>query len=790
MASTRSIVLTGCLFLAESLAAPVAAQAPAPRVAVILDRESPRLEPLVDAFQREVGAFFRPGEVVLLPPVAGDGTAGSVSRVLNAALQDPTVSVVVALGIIGSHLLASSGTPPKPAIAGIIIDATWQALPQRGGASGVARLTYVEQSYPVGATLADFHRMIPFRRLAVLFDRDQLEAIPTLVDGATALVRETGAEAVVVPAGDDPDALLAAIPPGVDAVYLTPLPAMTGERLAHLLAGLNARRLPTLSYLAGPEILAGALASYEPPENWQRRARRVAVDLQRILAGEDGGALPFRLISASRLTLNLATARAIGFSPSRSLLTDAELVAVDSAGPADTLSLAATMRAAAAVNLDLRAAELGVASGEQEVRRVRSSLLPRIESNLSGAVTREGTAAASLGQQAERQLESGLSFSMPLFAERAWAGYSSERRRQEGREAQRDELRLDVTLDAATAYLNVLRAQTLAEVRRSNLYRTRSNLEIARLREEVGSASRADIFRWQGEVANARRDLITAEAQVRVAALDLNRLLDRPLDRPVAQAAVSLGDPALLAQDSTVLSWLDQPDHFARLTRFLSDEAARLSPELAQVEAAMAAQERQHAAAQRAFWLPSISLKGGVNSVLTRGGAGSSGPELPPQVGLPGAPDLSWQFRVQASLPLFTGFERQADRAQSKLEVERLGLRRSAIRLAVDQRVRAALETAASSYAAIALTREASDAANRNYDLVSDAYARGAASITVLIDAQTAALNASEAAANAIHEFLLDLMRVERAMGTFGVLQPDAQRELFLQRLHALRMQP
>ncbi len=84
------------------------------------------------------------------------------------------------------------------------------------------------------------------------------------------------------------------------------------------------------------------------------------------------------------------------------------------------------------------------------------------------------------------------------------------------REAQRDQLRLDVVLDAADAYLDVLQARTLADVQRSNLYRTRSNLEVARLREGVGSASRADIYRWQGEVANARRDLISAEAQVRV----------------------------------------------------------------------------------------------------------------------------------------------------------------------------------------------------------------------------------------------------------------------------------
>jgi hypothetical protein len=52
----------------------------------------------------------------------------------------------------------------------------------------------VDQSYPVGSTLADFHRLIPFRKLAILLDRDLLQAIPQLKASATALVREAGAQ--------------------------------------------------------------------------------------------------------------------------------------------------------------------------------------------------------------------------------------------------------------------------------------------------------------------------------------------------------------------------------------------------------------------------------------------------------------------------------------------------------------------------------------------------------------------------------------------------------------------
>ncbi len=777
------------LCVACGLPALTVAQSRPSRVAFILDRESSRFQPLVDATQREIRAFFRDGEVELLPAQAGDGTAAGIAAVLKRATQDSTVAVVVALGPIASHLVARSGAPGKPTIAAAVIDASWQNIPLQDGASRVRNLTYVDQSYSVGNTLVDFRRLIPFRKLAILLDRDLLQAIPQLKNSATRMVRDAGADAVVVAAGDGVGSILKAIPAGVDAVYLTPLARLSLDDYRRLVEELNRRRLPTLSYTADPDVEFGALASYEPPENWQRRSRRVAVNLQRILAGDDAGTLPVQLVSAPRLTLNLATARQIGFSPGWSILTDAELVAVDSAGPADTLSLAETMRQAKEANLDLAAADLDVASSQEDVNIARSSLLPQLQSRITQTYTRQGTAAASLGQQPERMLDGGVSFSLPLYAEDAWAGYGSQRRLQQVHEGQRDQLRLDVVLEAAEAYLAVLQARTLADVRRSNLFRTRANLEVARLREGVGSSSRADIYRWQGEVATARRDVIAAESQVRLGLLELKRLLNRPLGAPLAPRAVTLGDAALLSQDSTVLSWLDDPARFAILTQFLVAEALRISPELEQAEASISAQRRQHTAAGRAFWLPQLSLQGGVSNVFGRGGAGAGVPVVPGPSSFPVAPDLTWQFRVEASLPLFTGFERNATRAQTGFQLDRLEVQRDAARLAVEQRVRASLVNAASTYAAIALTRDAADAAGQNYALVSDAYTSGAASITTVLDAQDAALSASEAAANAVHDFLLDLIRVERAMGAFGALQTAEQREEFAERLRALKRQ-
>ena len=100
-------------FLPLLLAAPLAAQGAPARVALVLDQDSPRFQPLVEQFQTEVRGFFRPGEITLLPPVAGDGSSAGIQRVLQRALGDSSVAVVVTLGGIGSHLLARAGARPS-----------------------------------------------------------------------------------------------------------------------------------------------------------------------------------------------------------------------------------------------------------------------------------------------------------------------------------------------------------------------------------------------------------------------------------------------------------------------------------------------------------------------------------------------------------------------------------------------------------------------------------------------------------------------------------------------------
>ena len=157
---------------------------------------------------------------------------------------------------------------------------------------------------------------------------------------------------------------------------------------------------------------------------------------------------------------------------------------------------------------------------------------------------------------------------------------------------------------------------------------------------------------------------------------------------------------------------------------------------------------------------------------------------MPGQSLIPGAPDdEAWSVTLQATLPLFTSGLRGAERSQARHELRAGEADQAAAADAVEARTRAVLHRTASSWPSIELSREAAAASDENLANVTDAYARGAVSVTDLIDAQEAALSAGLAATDAKYGFLIDFMSVLRTMSDFEILFDPASREAWFTRV-------
>jgi outer membrane protein TolC len=215
----------------------------------------------------------------------------------------------------------------------------------------------------------------------------------------------------------------------------------------------------------------------------------------------------------------------------------------------------------------------------------------------------------------------------------------------------------------------------------------------------------------------------------------------------------------------------------------MAEEALLNSPEIRSIDSTISARDELLKGERRQLGIPDIAVIGGFTHIPYAGGVGG---EAPPDVaGFPGRQTFTWNVGAQATLTLFDGTSNYARIRRTFRELDRLHTDRAVLAQRLEQNVRSALHQAGFSYANIELTRDAAEASARNLELVTDLYQRGAADIIQLVDAQNQALGAALAAANALYDFLIDALRVQRAAGAFSLEGTQEDRDDFIQRIDA-----
>ena len=718
---------------------------------------------------------------VNLPPdkqIEADWTLPGIQAAIDQLLADPEVDLVLTVGFISSHLVSLMGDLPKPVIAPLVIDPDFQGLPRVEAGSGVVNLNYIAV-HDMG-DVAAFRQVVPFTRIGVLADARLVDAVPDAARRVQAGAGEVGLDVQMVPVGDSVEAALAALDANLEAVYVLPLMQLTDAQFVRLAQGLAARRLPSTSWVGEREVRQGILTGRMTAIFAAQIARRTALSAQRALLGDELATMAVEYPASVRLTLNMRTADAIGFSPPFTLLTEAELID-DEQGAIRELSLSGAVGEAVDANLALRERDLLLAARRQDAELAETLLRPQIDLDLDTRLIDEDRAGASFGILPQWAMSGSATLTQIVYADEVWANVTVERSLQQARRLDRDTLELDIALEAAVAYLNVLRAQTVERIQRENLSLTRSNLELARLRVSVGTAAPGELLRWENQVAKNRRALVDASARKSVAAIALNQLLNHPLDEAFLTEEVGLDDPQLLSSEARLYTYLDTPRDFRTFRRFMALEAIEAAPELGAIASLRTAQERVLLSAKRASWWPTFGLQGGVTNLFSEAGAGSDPITLPlPDLSLPQAGETDWFVAFNVTFPLFEGGAKAVERVRAREELNRLDAERDRTVQLVEQRLLAALHEMQASLLGIDLSRQAAEAARGNLELVTDTYRRGAASILDLLDAQNATLVADQEAADAIYLFLIDLMRVQRSVSRFDFFStPQATDELF-----------
>lgn len=728
------------------------------RIGIISDGPNSREDNYVGLFREEMTEIAAGAFAVEFPAdatVDGGWNAATISRAMDHLLARDDLDVILAVGVGVAADICARQEVAIPVVVPFSFEGCSTTCPKDPS----FRVRSIDLGLLVARDLRVFDEVKPYQRVAVLME----STWPASCSGATGALElaPEGVEVEVVPVRSSDSNPMHDLPADVDAVYLMPLQQLDDDAFDRLIADLEEKNLPTFSMLGEQEVDRGVLAGFNSRSTMTSFARGAALDVLDLLEGRPDST-PLSREIPGQLTLNMATAQKLGFSPSWELLSRARLLHDEGFRRDRPINLETAIGRAIQANLDLAVQDRRVAAGAEDIREAKSSYRPHLDVSLGGAQIDENHAIGALGQYA-RYAAGSLTLTQLIYSDGASANIEIQKDVQQARELDRQSLRLDIARQAVAAYMNVMRTDALVRIRREQVDLTRTNLELARLRRSLGVSAAAEVYRWEAELATARAGLLDAFSVNRLSERQLSRLLDEPLTTrwDVQQPEIETAVKVLGGGDDVAL--LTTPDGYDRLSVDLVAETTAQAPELAALDAVIAAQERGFKAAKRASYAPTVGLQADVSHILAKDATG--GLDLG-DIGelIPEFDDTAWMVGVQANLPVVTGGATKARRIKAQEELFALQTDRRNTEEKLSQRTLSALDTAMASWSTISLRRQAADASVRTLELVGDAYGRGAASILDLLDAQNNALTAELTAMTSVYNFLDDWAEVRRSV--------------------------
>jgi len=318
-------------------------------------------------------------------------------------------------------------------------------------------------------------------------------------------------------------------------------------------------------------------------------------------------------------------------------------------------------------------------------------------------------------------------------------------------------------------------------VAQDNFAVTQRNLELARLRQRVGTSGPEEGYRFESLSAQQRSELSAARANADRARIALNRVLGVDLGARWDTRDVALDDPAFAFTTGRVIALVHDREQLERFRSFTAAYAARHSPDLLAFEQNVKTRRLTADQKQRRSFTPKVTASIDYGRTLRQDLAGPTLTEQFAAAGIPvhneSANRNDWTIGITASVPLFTGGTLTADARKARAELRQLELSRDGAREAVMAQAQSSLHAAESAYTTIGLSRRSAELAAQNLAVVQDKYEQGAVSIVTLLDAQNAAFAQRQSADAATYRFLSELLQFQRTMGWIEVLATPAEKD-------------
>ena len=749
-------------------------------IGVLADNRSSKLSPLFEQLKNEVKAVVGEDAAVVFPEQSllfSDFSLETAQRNYDRLANDDTLDLIIAFGVINNQIVSKQSTHLKPTILFGALNRDYNYIDLNKTTSGIENFTYLIASESFQEDLKTFKELTDFQNLGVAMEAPLIEILP-VAETFDKIAAELEINYKLIPfttTSDITDTL-----EGLDAIYMAGGFFLTPEENQQLAQAFINNKLSSFSTNGPDDVVDGMLVTTRSNDNLDQFFRRIALTVEAYISGAKLAEQDVYIEYTPRLTMNFNTADAVEVPIKYSLINKTDFVGDPKNVRAEKrYNLINVIEETIEQNLSLQSNQKDVDLTEQDVRTAWSNYLPNITASGSGTYVDPDLAEISNGQNPEFSTAGAITLNQTLYSEAASANITIQKKLQQAQQENFNASQLDAILDASTAYFNILilKANTAIQLRNLNL--TQTNMKIAEQNFEAGQSGKSDMLRFRSEMAQNQQSLIEAINQLEQGFVILNQVLNNPLDTQIDVEEVVLDEGVFERYNYNELKGLlDDPKLREPFIGFLTEEAFRNAPELKSLGYNIEAVERNIRLSGTGRLVPTVALQGSYNSVFNRSGAGST---VAPGLGF-GLVDNSYNASLSLSLPIFNQNTNNINKQIATIQRDQLEINKDNTELAIDANVRNGVLNLINQVSNIELSGVSEETAAEALELTQSLYSNGAVNIVQLLDAQNNYLNAQLARVNAVYNFLISSLEVERSLGYFFLLKTEAENEAFRQR--------
>ncbi len=768
----KRIGLFFLLFILANLT--TAQQKPILRLGFMLDSRS--IESEFDRFAHEVNSLLKEQyEVQFLGPLVHQNNFEQARHNYYVLKDSLEADIIIGVGLTSARFFYITENIEVPSIIIGAVNSSLINIPKDQTTSGKSNVNFMVLPNSYEEDLNDLNIVTPFNRVGIIVDSEYIKQLPVEEFFENYFTPRERDYELIPFSGMKIDSTLL---DSVDAVYVTDLLFIDTTSALNLMHQINRRNLPSFTANGYNFVEAGYFMTNKPNGLEDQFNRKVALQIEAIASGENAGDLPIHIEYNHELTINYTTMKKIGLDLRFSIISQANIIGSDYEDVERTYNIRDVFNQVLGENLQLQAQQRDVALATEDVRLSKSNYLPEITADAQGVYLDPEVAQQSLGRSPEIDVDGIFTVKQVIYSQDASTGIKIKNELNEAERQNYSAKELDLMIDAAVAYFQTLIFKTNVIIQNQNLQLTKQNFAIAEQNFNAGASGKSDVLRIESQLAQNIQQLIEANNQLNQSYLTLNQLMNNDIGMNIGISDAHMNDELFVNYNYKIFEELfDSPKLIPIITDFFIEEAYRNSPELKSLEFNMAANELNYRLNKYGRYVPTVALQGQYNMNLINEGEGSD-----PQPGFPEIPQTNYNVALNVSLPIFNQNTRNINQQIAQIQGEQLVVQKDNVKQQFEKNIREVMYDLMGNLSNIETSNISEEAAKQSLELTQSAYQNGAVPIIQLIDAQNNYLQATQASATAIYQFLISALTLERYMGYFIVAHSEEENDLFFQR--------